>query len=175
LPGDDIVGLDISMGMLSKARSRMSRLVRGHSQRLPFADETFDVVFCRSLLHHLPDPSQGVYEIDRVLKKNGELVVSEPIESILSSIPRKLVKGGRHFSDVHKDFKQRALVEMLQQRFTIVAVKNFGYLAYPVLGFPDIVDPLGHLPFRKAIAALLLKVDIRTQSYGIIVKTSKRD
>lgn len=182
LPPDDMVGLDISKGMLGKAKSRMNRLVRGDSQRFPFKDETFDVIFCRSLLHHLPDPCEGVYEIDRVLKKGGELIVSEPIQSVLSNIPRKLVKGGGHFSEVHKDFKVRTLIEMLRERFAIEDVKYFGYLAYPVLGFPDVVDPLRYLPFKKAVTSFLIHVDqlvsripiIKTQSWGITVKASKK-
>lgn len=182
LPTDNMVGFDISLGMLGKAKSRMNRLVRGDSQRLPFKDETFDVIFCRSLLHHLPDPCEGVYEIDRVLKKDGELVVSEPIQSVLSNIPRKLVKGGGHFSDVHKDFKVRALIEMLRERFVIEDVRYFGYIAYPVLGFPDVVDPLRYLPFKKGIASFLIHVDqhisripiLKTQSWGITIKASKK-
>ena len=182
LPMDNMVGFDISKGMLGKAKSRMNRLVRGDSQRLPFKDETFDVIFCRSLLHHLPDPCEGVYEMDRVLKKEGELIVSEPIQSVLSNIPRKLVKGGEHFSDVHKDFKEQTLIEMLQERFIIEEVKYFGYVAYPVLGFPDVVDPLRYLPFKKGIASFLIHVDqlvsripiIKTQSWGITVKAAKR-
>lgn len=182
LPTDDMIGFDISMGMLDKAKSRMNRLVRGDSQRLPFRDDTFDVIFCRSLLHHLPDPREGVYEMDRVLKKDGELVVSEPIQSVLSNIPRKLVKGGGHFSEVHKDFKVKTLVEMLRERFAIEDVKYFGYVAYPVLGFPDVVDSLRYLPFKKGIASFLIHLDqlisripiIKTQSWGITVKASKK-
>ena len=183
LPTDNMVGFDISTGMLDKAKSRMNKLVRGDSQQLPFKDETFDVIFCRSLLHHLPDPCEGVYEMDRVLKKDGELIVSEPIQSVLSNIPRKLVKGGGHFSEVHKDFKVRTLIEMLRERFVIEDVKYFGYLAYPVLGFPDVVDPLRYLPFKKGIASLLIHVDqhisripiLKTQSWGITVKAAKRE
>lgn len=182
LPTDDVVGFDISMGMLGKAKNKIDRLVRGDSQRLPFKDERFHVILCRSLLHHLPDPCEGIYEMDRVLKKGGELVVSEPIQSVLSDIPRKLLKRGGCFSDVHKDFKAGTLIEMLRERFIVEDLKYFGYVAYPVSGFPDVVNPLRYLPFKKEITSFLIYVDqlisripiIRRQSWGIIVKASKR-
>ncbi len=69
LPKNEIIGLGISRGMLTKANERMNTLVNGDSQRLPFKDETFDVIVCRALLHHLPNPKEGVSEMYRVLKK----------------------------------------------------------------------------------------------------------
>jgi len=180
-PSSDIVGIDISIGMLDKAKRRLEKIVYGDSQSLPFKDETFDVIICRALLHHLPDPDKGINEMRRVLKKGGEIVVSEPIKSILSSIPRKMVKECSHFSDLHKDFSDKVLIEMLRDRFSITDVKYFGYIAYPIMGFPDIVDPLKYVPFKKSVSNLLISLDrvisrvpvINKQSWGIIIKASK--
>ncbi len=182
LPTEGIIGFDMSGGMLSKAKNKIYILVRGDSQQLPFKDEIFDVILCKSLLHHLSDPLEGIYEMDRVLKTGGELIFSEPIQSVLSNIPRKLVKGGRHFSDVHKDFKEQRLIKMLRERFIIKDVKYFGYIAYPVLGFPDVIDPLRYLPLKRIVTYLLIQIDqfisripiIKTQSWGITIKASKR-
>ena len=182
LPKNDIIGLDISMGMLTKAKGRMNMLVRGDSQRLPFKGERFDVILCRSLLHHLPNPKEGVSEIYRTLKKNGEVIISEPIQSVLSNMPRKLVKGSEHFSEIHKDFKKIELINIIQNKFCIEEIRHFGYIAYPMLGFPDIIDIFKYLPFKKQLAYFLISIDqlisslplIHTQSWGIIVKASKR-
>jgi ubiquinone/menaquinone biosynthesis C-methylase UbiE len=48
-------------------------------ERLPFADQTFDVVFSTLMMHHLPAPlkRQGLAEIARVLKLGGRLVIAE--------------------------------------------------------------------------------------------------
>jgi len=183
LPTSDIVGFDISMQMLDKAKKKMDRLVRGDSQRLPFKDEKFDVIFCRALLHHLPDPYEGVFEMERVLKKDGELIIAEPIQSMLSNIPRKLVKGSGHFSEIHKDFLKMELINIIQDKFRIEEIRHVGYIAYPMLGFPDVVDPFRYFPFKKQVASFLIDIDrllstiplINTQSWGIIVKASKRE
>jgi ubiquinone/menaquinone biosynthesis C-methylase UbiE len=181
MPSNSIVGLDASTGMLSKAKSRLDRVVYGDSQSLPFKDEMFDVVFCRSLLHHLPEPDKGIDEMFRVLKEGGEIIVAEPIKSILSELPRKMVKGSEHFSDLHKDFIDTELLVSLRRRFNISDVKYFGYIAYPVLGFPDVVDPLKRMPFKKVISSVLINLDrfiskvpvIRKQSWGIMIRALK--
>jgi SAM-dependent methyltransferase len=40
-------------------------------ERLPFADESFDVVYSNGVLHHTPDTAQAVREIHRVLRPGG--------------------------------------------------------------------------------------------------------
>jgi len=42
---------------------------------LPFADNSFDMVFSHGVLHHVPDVKQAQKEIHRVLRPGGELVI----------------------------------------------------------------------------------------------------
>jgi ubiquinone/menaquinone biosynthesis C-methylase UbiE len=48
-------------------------------ERLPFPDQTFDVVFSTLMMHHLPKSlkRQGLGEISRVLKPGGRLVIAD--------------------------------------------------------------------------------------------------
>jgi ubiquinone/menaquinone biosynthesis C-methylase UbiE len=46
--------------------------------RLPFSDDFFDVVICSEVLEHIPDQHTAVYEVNRVLKPGGDLIVSVP-------------------------------------------------------------------------------------------------
>jgi ubiquinone/menaquinone biosynthesis C-methylase UbiE len=45
--------------------------VLGDGERLPFADESFDVVYCNRVLHHTPDTAPAVREVHRVLRPGG--------------------------------------------------------------------------------------------------------
>jgi ubiquinone/menaquinone biosynthesis C-methylase UbiE len=45
--------------------------------RLPFADESFDMVFSNGALHHWQDPVAGLNEIHRVLKPGGRVMIND--------------------------------------------------------------------------------------------------
>ena len=51
-------------------------LARG--EVLPFADESFDLVFCTQMLEYVEQPKQVIVEIHRVLKRGGTLLLSVP-------------------------------------------------------------------------------------------------
>jgi ubiquinone/menaquinone biosynthesis C-methylase UbiE len=174
------VGIDISNGMLAKARRHHPRLVRGDSTRLPFADQTFDTIFARSLLHHLPDPEAGVREMARVLKPGGELVVLDTHKTLISTVPRAIANRGEHFDEDHKNFRTRELTGVLERHLAIDRVDYMGYLAYPLLGFPDLYDFSKILPIG-ALSGPLLRLDrmlaglpvVRRLGWGIMVKAHR--
>jgi ubiquinone/menaquinone biosynthesis C-methylase UbiE len=71
---------DISPGMLQTLRDNAGRLgleVRteeADAERLPFADESFELVFGHAVLHHIPDLGQAFAEFARVLAPGGTLL-----------------------------------------------------------------------------------------------------
>jgi 2-polyprenyl-3-methyl-5-hydroxy-6-metoxy-1,4-benzoquinol methylase len=46
--------------------------------RMPFRDNSFDLVICSEVLEHIPDQDGAIYEVTRVLKPGKDLVVSVP-------------------------------------------------------------------------------------------------
>ena len=72
-----VTGLDISYGMLEKAREKNKQvpLVQAPADNLPFTNETFQFVFMTEVIHHLPDPQSSIVDIHRVLKKEGSLCI----------------------------------------------------------------------------------------------------
>lgn len=80
LPGCELSGIDLSAGMLDRARQRLGRRAALHeadSEHLPFADETFDVAYCNDSFHHYPDPRRAAFEAWRVLRPGGMLIVGD--------------------------------------------------------------------------------------------------
>ena len=79
-------GLDFSREALEFSRRRgVRQLVRGDSQRLPFASDSFDVLTAFDLIEHVPNDGQLVAEAHRVLKRGGRFIASVPAHPFLWS------------------------------------------------------------------------------------------
>lgn len=68
-----LAGLDLSTAMLATAHrtAPAAALVRGSAEQLPWADCSFDRVFCVNALHHFPNPHSAIAECGRVLRPGG--------------------------------------------------------------------------------------------------------
>ncbi len=77
--GHDVVGVDLSSGQLSLARTVLARgqLVRGDLTELPFADESFDAVVSFYTIIHVPRQEHDslLREIHRVLRTDGRALL----------------------------------------------------------------------------------------------------
>ena len=78
LPNADITCLDYSNEMMARAENRAENMniknisfVQGDVGKLPFENETFDLVLSMNGLHVFPDKDAAFSEIFRVLKKGG--------------------------------------------------------------------------------------------------------
>lgn len=72
----DLVALDASRAMLAANEAR--RRVQGDLERLPFADDTFDVVAFTASLFVVPDPGAAAREARRVLSEGGTVGATVP-------------------------------------------------------------------------------------------------
>ena len=74
------VGVDFSRAKLAHASAQLpdARFAVCDAAHLPFADDSFDAVLIRDLLHHVPDRPAVVREAVRVLRPGGRLAVIEP-------------------------------------------------------------------------------------------------
>ncbi|MEM9189970.1 MAG: methyltransferase domain-containing protein [Myxococcota bacterium] len=71
----ELQGIDLSPGMLEKARARGFDVTEGNVTALPFDDATFDVVCSFKVLAHVPDIGKALAEIARVTKPGGHMVL----------------------------------------------------------------------------------------------------
>lgn len=86
MSGADVTAFDISYmsAFVTQKQAALNNVgdrvetVTAVGEKLPFADESFDVVFGKAVLHHL-DVDQGWSEIARVLKPGGKVAFSEPM------------------------------------------------------------------------------------------------
>lgn len=78
-----VIGIDLSEGMLRKAKTNSKRktqiLIQSDVQRLPFYDSSFDQVVATYVFCSVPNPIVGFKEIKRILKPGGKLYLLEHV------------------------------------------------------------------------------------------------
>jgi ubiquinone/menaquinone biosynthesis C-methylase UbiE len=88
LPNLQIIGIDknssdlndalTSLGNMPDALSDQYLVSRADIKNLPFASASFDCVICSEVLEHIPEHENALKELVRILKPQGDLVVSVP-------------------------------------------------------------------------------------------------
>lgn len=84
-----VVGLDLTPSLLRLGAERIAAgpvrnvvLQEGNAYTLPFVDGSFDLVCCRSSLHHFDDPAQAWSEMARVCRGGGRVVVQDIVAPV---------------------------------------------------------------------------------------------
>lgn len=94
-----VTGIDFSVDMLSKARSKVNRMKLGHivalrqmdARMLDFPDASFDIIAAMHVLSVVPEPEKVMAEIARVLKPGGRVVITNHFmrtEGVLAFLER---------------------------------------------------------------------------------------
>ncbi|MCK4462867.1 MAG: class I SAM-dependent methyltransferase [Candidatus Omnitrophica bacterium] len=110
------------------------------NERLPFDNESFDLVWVSEVIEHLDNPAQTLKEIRRVLKKDGALIATTPnsyfwvfrIFSLFGLTPDKLQrKDHRHFfniNDIRKLFPEGAVYGFFP--YALIKIKISAYVNF---------------------------------------------
>jgi SAM-dependent methyltransferase len=90
----EYVGIDINRQALEKTKLKKLDVVVASCDYLPFKNEAFDVCSMIEVIEHLYSPEVALREINRILKKNGELVLATP--NFVNFIDRINMLIGKH-------------------------------------------------------------------------------
>lgn len=82
----ELTGIDFSPKMLEIARKKAKNredvnILEMDAENMDFNDNTFDTVVTSCVFCSVPDPVQGLKEIKRVCKNDGEIVMLEHVKS----------------------------------------------------------------------------------------------
>ena len=79
-----VTGIDMTPAMLAKARTAAAEMglanvefVEAEAERLPFADESFDVIISNGVIDLIPDKDAVFSELHRVLVPGGRLQIAD--------------------------------------------------------------------------------------------------
>jgi ubiquinone/menaquinone biosynthesis C-methylase UbiE len=82
-----ITAVDLAQSMLIVGRRNVEeagllqriRLEKVDTKRMPYPDLEFDLIISNSLVHHLPDPFPFFYEVNRLIKPSGKILIRDLI------------------------------------------------------------------------------------------------
>jgi len=130
------------------------------ARNLPFANDSFDLVFHQGLLEHFANPLNLLLEQRRVIKRGGHILVDVPQRYNLYTIEKRIaMRRGRWFTGWEREFSIRELEELLKMAdFALDGVYGWGY-------YPDLFGRLRrmarlhrgaeHIPLFRPLVALL--------------------
>ncbi len=72
------VGLEVEFDRALVARARADGIVLGVGERLPFADDTFDLILSNEVIEHVADDRAAAAEMARVARPGGRIVLFAP-------------------------------------------------------------------------------------------------
>lgn len=107
-------------------------LTHDAEQALPFADQTFDLVWCTEVIEHLHTPAHLLGEIERVLAPGGQAILTTPnsawwfysVVGVWGWTPQKLQNTD------HKQFFSEQDIRALAPSYTLL-----GYFPYALRFF----------------------------------------
>lgn len=151
-----IIGVDQKDSYLSKVKSlsrddkRVSIQV-GSIYKLPFEDRSFDTVVASEIFEHLSDPVVAISECHRVLKKNGQFLISvpyknfpffwDPLNFVLmklfnTHVPKHIWWLAGIWADHERLYEEKELKDFLSENeFRVVKTKRIVAHCYPFAHF----------------------------------------
>ena len=123
-----VFGVDISAGMLDKARERVAEFKLDHveglevmdAEHLNFPDASFDVVMAQYVITAVPNPEAALDEFARVLKPGGEIIILSRVGAeagLRRAVEHWFAAGGAQARLAHR-IRLGALRELGQSRPT---------------------------------------------------------
>lgn len=97
-PDSEVIGIDLSEPLLQRANlvaqsANLDKKVRFEKcdvQRIPYGDDSFDVVLNVNMVHIVEDPVKMLNEIERVLAPNGFLFIADLRRSWVGLIEKEI-------------------------------------------------------------------------------------
>jgi ubiquinone/menaquinone biosynthesis C-methylase UbiE len=178
---DSVCGCDISFPSIELANktTQVALLVVCDAENLPFHDKSFRNVILKGALHHFPDISRSMEEINRVLVPDGSLIISEPCgDTGFVRFMRSIFSKSKE-----KYFRSEELTRLAAAQFEVCSCKRVGYFSFAfTFIFREQIARL-RTPTRlwRTLARATLVVDrvfslsfLRNHNLGLLMLVRKR-
>ncbi|MCB1144936.1 MAG: class I SAM-dependent methyltransferase [Leptospiraceae bacterium] len=113
-------GLDISEEAVEFSAKRGLKITLGSAEKIPFDNNTFDIITAIGVIEHIEDDKIVIQEINRVLKPGGKVVILTSAFNILWSAHDDIVYHVRRYriKEVTQLFSKNGFEILKQSYFT---------------------------------------------------------
>lgn len=121
---NEVIGLDSSEKMLELAREKFPRVqfIKGDIEKLPFEDNSFDIVFAAFVIVHLKYPDRAFDEVYRVLKPGGTFFLTNINQK---KAPKLSTKDGQKIVIQSHYHRPQDVIKTLKNSFFEIEVEEF--------------------------------------------------
>jgi 2-polyprenyl-3-methyl-5-hydroxy-6-metoxy-1,4-benzoquinol methylase len=157
----DVYGLDHSITAIEFANSNFDNIdfVVADAYYPPFEDEYFDIIVCNNIWEHVPDPLNMLNAIRRILKPNGQLIISTPSRYRIGNLTRVFL--GKEVSMSKHHITEYTVGQMREQL-------KFGGFKINKTYSPPIKEVGWKIRVAKVLVSLFLKI---VKSHHILEST----
>ena len=134
-------GLDLSPKMIEECHKKKIKnaiFVEGKSDKLPFDDNTFDVVTCSQSFHHYPETDKPLQEALRVLKPGGVYIISDtgvgPFKMFGVKFDDFIYQHFSNSGDCNVSYMEKMIKDMTKNGFKIINYKKINTFIYFIVG-----------------------------------------
>ena len=131
-------GVDLSDEMIRMAREKQiegAEFTVSSADKLPYPNESFDIVTCSQSFHHYPYPEQAMREAKRVLKPGGLYILSDTgIGGIGAWIDNHIIFRLMQSGDCRTTNRKGIEKLMETEGFTVADSRQIKGMIYTVIG-----------------------------------------
>lgn len=131
-------GVDLSDEMIRVAKGKAipgAEFITGSADKLPYPEESFDIVTCSQSFHHYPHPEKAMAEAFRVLKPGGLYILSDTgIGGVGGWIDNHILFRLSTSGDCHTENRKGIARGMERAGFTVTDCRQIKGFIYTVTG-----------------------------------------
>lgn len=173
---EEIIGIDVNEGFIEYAKKRFKEDAKikfqvGDILNLAFEDSYFDLIVAQEVLEHIPGESnirKALFEMKRVLKNNGQIIVIDCGPSIFIEPSTKLdntifMNFNRRFLDLRgsdSSFGRKLWHYMSRAGFRGIEIIPTPWLLYPAPSFSISEKQI----LKKIICKFFLEANIHSEN-----------
>jgi len=191
--GREVYGIDINKKDIEEAKKKFRKInfFVGKAEKLPFSDNSFDVVVMLETLEHV-DEKKAVKEAYRVLRPKGLVILSFPNKGMFSFLdpfnlkmkfksylPGFLLKSQKYQENLlyHKHYSLEDIKKIFSEKFILEKAYYRGLFFYPVCSLFSSLNRKLKLNYLSDMFAYLKTIDGKLNygklSYNLIIKARK--